>query len=491
MDMKLTNFINSNKTGFFGVTGGAGSGKTYLVVKTLRNNNNVIYLGATNKVVNVIRNSEYFNSFNKDSVKTIHRYFNFRMWKDENNKTNTSYSAPKELKDIIVIDEISLINNELFEEILKIRYKTKFILIGDPLQIPPVKESYRNKKGFLISKIFDYFDDSIDIKEQHRQNVKSNLYIFINGFRNNMSKPIRLAAIKNSKYNNGNDISYLDIKDNKLIDYLKNDRTTVIAYKNLTVLGFDWKIGMLRTGIKRFKLKDINIGEKLSFNSYYKDGKIVFYTSDNVTILSKVEREEKKFNIEYKYLLCEIETDGWETFYIRVSLGYNETLRNVWSKKNREIKKDISLSEKAEWHNEYMIFKNSFAELKNVYSITAHKSQGSTYDNVVVPVYDFANRDHKDVNQLIYTAISRTKNKLIFVDKKEEYNNSSNRYRFSESQISGITSSQDWKCGECGKEIFDIREIEIHHKKPLKDGGTNTINNLISLCHKCHKAEHY
>jgi len=32
--------------------------------------------------------------------------------------------------------------------------------------------------------------------------------------------------------------------------------------------------------------------------------------------------------------------------------------------------------------------------------------------------------------------------------------------------------------------------LNCHHIKPIKSGGNNQLENLISLCGKCHKVEH-
>jgi len=39
-------------------------------------------------------------------------------------------------------------------------------------------------------------------------------------------------------------------------------------------------------------------------------------------------------------------------------------------------------------------------------------------------------------------------------------------------------------------EKTDLREIEIHHKKPIYLGGNDEETNLIVLCKSCHKKEH-
>lgn len=42
------------------------------------------------------------------------------------------------------------------------------------------------------------------------------------------------------------------------------------------------------------------------------------------------------------------------------------------------------------------------------------------------------------------------------------------------------------KCANCGSD----KELNIHHIKPIKDGGDNSFENLILLCLICHQKEH-
>ena len=56
-------------------------------------------------------------------------------------------------------------------------------------------------------------------------------------------------------------------------------------------------------------------------------------------------------------------------------------------------------------------------ELEHAYAITVHKSQGSEYPIVVLPLYDFPRR--LQIRNLLYTAITRAQNILIIVGKKE------------------------------------------------------------------------
>ncbi len=53
------------------------------------------------------------------------------------------------------------------------------------------------------------------------------------------------------------------------------------------------------------------------------------------------------------------------------------------------------------------------------------------------------------------------------------------------------------KCGACKKPAPFIRRatgepfLEIHHITMLKDGGSDTIDNVIALCPNCHRKRHY
>jgi RNA-directed DNA polymerase len=53
-----------------------------------------------------------------------------------------------------------------------------------------------------------------------------------------------------------------------------------------------------------------------------------------------------------------------------------------------------------------------------------------------------------------------------------------------------IAENQEWKCPICGEPLFNEEEIETHHIVPVKDGGSDDIENLIHLHKACHKQEH-
>jgi len=47
-----------------------------------------------------------------------------------------------------------------------------------------------------------------------------------------------------------------------------------------------------------------------------------------------------------------------------------------------------------------------------------------------------------------------------------------------------VASQQDWKCGQCDKQLDYTYEVD--HKIRLEHGGGNDVQNLIALCRDCH-----
>lgn len=51
-----------------------------------------------------------------------------------------------------------------------------------------------------------------------------------------------------------------------------------------------------------------------------------------------------------------------------------------------------------------------------------------------------------------------------------------------------VLERDGYKCANCGEP--DNRNLEVHHIVPLKDGGSNKLSNLKTLCLDCHSAIH-
>ena len=54
----------------------------------------------------------------------------------------------------------------------------------------------------------------------------------------------------------------------------------------------------------------------------------------------------------------------------------------------------------------------------------------------------------------------------------------------SETKKKYVASNQNWKCGDCQKQLNAW--FEVDHKTRLEYGGSNHIDNLVALCRECH-----
>jgi hypothetical protein len=54
----------------------------------------------------------------------------------------------------------------------------------------------------------------------------------------------------------------------------------------------------------------------------------------------------------------------------------------------------------------------------------------------------------------------------------------------SETKKKFVASNQNWKCGDCQKQLTAWYEVD--HKVRLEYGGSNEVSNLVALCRDCH-----
>jgi len=485
---KLLHWINNNETGYFGVLGAGGTGKTFTICNIISNiEQSVVFLGATNKVVTVLKESLISNRMERPITKTIDSFLGFRIVKDHENKSTITYRLPskKNIPDIIVIDEVSMITFQKIEQIEKLSQKCKIILLGDYLQLPPIEEEknniVRSNEGFLISKVFTKLseENSFTLTIQNRQKDGTALSQLISNFRNFMDKKMDPKVIADKK-NNGVDIMFFKINDKNLKEYIKQNDAVAVCYKNLTVLALNWLIGSTKSMCKDYRLNEMNVGDRLMFDQFYTHKETLFYTSNIITVKSIKTNCEEQFKIKskiiktiiYNELLIEDEYGNenkiryvYGGLYGQNGGGVSSSVYGQRTTYLKHIKEGKNVEENKKFledlNTRFSDYQNSFAKLKRPYAITCHKAQGSTYNNVIIPVYDFYALNYKDANQLLYVAMSRAKEKIIFIDKDDNFKDNNNRYSFSEFEKQSICSTYNYKCSDCKIDLVVYKFIHF------------------------------
>ncbi|MDD7897107.1 AAA family ATPase, partial [Metamycoplasma hyosynoviae] len=190
------------------ITGSPGTGKTLIINKIIKlllehyDNNNIAVVTPTGRAtININKNSEI-------KASTIH---SFLQWNVEENVFEINETWP-EKKEVLIIDEFSMVSVDLFYHLLKgISEKTltKIILVGDKNQLPAIGPGYLIKdfietgifetieltKIYRQSENYEIIKDAVDINEMKIPEFKGKNSKFNETSKENLGKAV-ISEIK-------------------------------------------------------------------------------------------------------------------------------------------------------------------------------------------------------------------------------------------------------------------------------------------------------
>ena len=122
---------------------------------------------------------------------------------------------------------------------------------------------------------------------------------------------------------------------------------------------------------------------------------------DNVSELYVIhEDDRKKYEDDIEYI-----SKGIRKLRITLVMKYKEKTQTIENNVVKQL-----------WKVYYSIYIYPFANVNYGYSITCHKAQGSTFCNVFIDMEDITkNQNENEMKKCLYTAISRTANKLFLL----------------------------------------------------------------------------
>jgi ATP-dependent exoDNAse (exonuclease V) alpha subunit len=394
MENKILEFIKSEKK-IFNLFGPAGTGKTTIITKTLIDKNilkeyDIKFTAPTHKAVSVL--AEKIKKINiKDlniviSISTIHALLKCKMSFGTGGKRvfkplNKKYNEVFDKKGILIIDESSMIDENLYSYIKIFQEVTdcKIIFIGDNLQLPPV--------GEIISLIFK---DAMETKKFNvlKKNYRSTNLKLVTDFRN---------YVKNGNDNPIN--KYIKRDFNLENDYsnIKSDDKIILCWRNITVKETN-------TEVRKLIWKDLcdkrfNIGENMICNKTFNIGELTVYSGTKI-IIETIQINTAKDNIKY-YLINDL-----YTVVLKDSLRRFEKI--LYNKKKYILSGCLSGKEKSTAWKDYYKFSDFNNPIDYGYATTVHKSQGSGYDYVFVNYCDISrNRNSLEMRKCLYTSVSR------------------------------------------------------------------------------------
>lgn len=365
----IKNSINSN---FSIITGGPGTGKTTIILGIIRifqKLNNLSYndlIGEDNKYITLCaptgkaakRMSESTGFF----ASTIHKTIG---WTSEDDNI-IEFSSDKHIKsNLVIIDEASMIDVFLMSNLLKvIGDKSKIILVGDDDQLPSISPGNVLNDLIKSNKI-----PTIKLNKIFRQNFDSNII--------NLSHAIK------------NDIN---------IDILENfgDREFIISDKGdiLNVINNIYKELLLN--IPKDKIQILA--------PIYKTN----YGINEINKLIQQNFNNNDISIEYGDLIYKIDDRVMQLVNRPEDNIFNGDIGVISDIYKEEGKYKVVI----DYDNNFVTYeKQELNQIILAYACSIHKSQGSEFDYVIIPLIDAYNFMLN--KNLIYTAITRTKKKLI------------------------------------------------------------------------------
>ncbi len=391
-DKKICEWFLRGTSQTFVLTGYAGTGKTALIKHTvleslkLDDTSSVAFVTPTGKAATVlIKNGVYACTLHRliYQSQTVEQEIlvNGKIVKIERLVFKRRESIDKAIK-LIVLDEASMVSDEVLEDVLN--FGVKVLLCGDGAQLPPVEgfNTYLKNPDFCLTQIVrQQLDNPIIILSQLAREGKFIPYGNYGG---------KASVIYGRSFDGDKRLKTLSHAD-QIICGLNKTRVK-INEEMRRHLGFD---GLPSNGEKL--ICTLNNWEQ------YIDG-------------------ELRFNMVNGIIGTAI-----EPFYdVERSIGFTQFKPDFLEEKCPEaLPFDTGIFENGEYrykHGDYFAKFDENGEATGAftlnrfeygYCISCHKAQGSEFDNVVV--FDESYAFKEDKARWLYTAITRAKEKLIII----------------------------------------------------------------------------
>ena len=453
----LVDFITDlNDDSIYVLKGWAGTGKTYTISLLVRYVLEVIQptrlwykvgvTGPTNKSVRVIRKATGISS-SRVQFQTVHKILGLSEKITSDGQqifvNSGDYKPQIRMLKLLIVDEVSMLNDDLFEELLKYRDKTKIIFMGDPAQIPPVGR--QDCIPFRDELLAGYRIKTLDLKQIMRQKEGNPIIESSVKIRKNITSSNSGISTSNKLNQIGEGIEFVNLNSTEsrssfrtiLEKYYKTDKFNsdseyckMIGWRNKTVSSMNDLVRKVIYGEEALSSK-ILIGEKLIANSpIMEKDTILFNTNDEFSVVSfETDSVDLRFKISdhpdddpYPITLKYYDTkvsylDEEDEICHKIIQILHEDSENDFKKLANILRvRAINKKGKDKSWLVYYNFLRRYSDVIYAYSITAHKAQGSTYDTVFLLEDDIdMNYNIIERNRIKYTSYTRSSRKLYVI----------------------------------------------------------------------------
>lgn len=371
------------------ITGGPGTGKTTIIkciIDILQDlDMEYVLCAPTGRAAKRIKETT------GKEAKTIHRLL--EITKVDDNDLDSIYELPVSVinADVIIIDEASMIDCMMMNNVFKgVKPSTKLIMVGDVDQLPSVGPG-NVLKDIIDSKVVNV----VYLKQIYRQSAMSD--IVVNAHKVNEGKYPEFKT---------KDTDMFYIKTDSIESTL-NEITSLLSHRLEKFAKMDVKKDLqVLTPMKKTPLGTVELNtliqEVLNPAGVEKNerefGGKIFRTGDK--IMQIINNYDKKFAINGEF---------FEGIY-NGDIGYISSIDNI------DKKMIVNFDDEKEVVYEF----EELEQLEHAFAVTIHKSQGSEFDYVILPIY--SGYPKLFTRNLLYTAMTRAKKMLIIIGSKNMIN---------------------------------------------------------------------
>ena len=392
---------------YFLLAGSAGTGKTFCVQQLIKRvRGRMVFTAPTNKATKVLRESVSRDGYSPE-CKTIYSLLGLRL---EANGEMRQLATPEEPIDLsqyraIVVDEASMVNSTLFSYINEtaIAFNLRVLFMGDPAQLPPVGEKSSEvwgvQHGAKLERVMRYDNQILKLATALRKVV------------DHPAPSVKLAT-DNDGTQGVWKLGTMDFERAIIAaagrgDFSAKNMAKAIAWRNARV---DVLNKLIRNCIFDRPTAMWLPGDRVIFTAPAKDLEDqTIATTDDEGSIERVVEGRHPVHSEFDCYFLTIQLDDNRIVNARV---LNPSSLAAYDRKVEELAQAARANGrkwKAFWE-----FKESFHSVRHAYAITAHRSQGSTYDTAFVDWQDIlTNRNRQEAFRCLYVACTRPKRALF------------------------------------------------------------------------------
>ena len=424
---EMDRFMKSNETSMT-LSGYAGTGKTSLMEiiakKGRKQHRPVVFCASTNKAAAVLNERVSKAGF---KAATLNKVFGISVEVDSNSNTYNARNLVNVLRDAditpgttVIIDEASMINEENYDILNNIAKQNslKIIYVGDSAQLAPVNEDkiskvFRNGEGKVITLTqVERTDDNAILKEatdlrngnslsgissfnnkgegvayispKHQDEINSVVAHYVKGLKQNPNY-FRILAFTNkavSSYNN---------QVRELLGYTSPTPQVGEPMTGYTNWGYEWKTKSYRfINSESYKVSKVDKPHKITTS--LNDGTVVSMEAIPLTL------EDSLGNVD-TFNFIDIKSNPSN---LQAAIQLANEKKMLWTKAKHAVGRDAKakIYQRINFIDNFLFVNDNIEDnnhnllqAKTIdfgYAMTVHKSQGSTFTNVLMDDVDIS-----------------------------------------------------------------------------------------------------